>query len=214
MRCGSIPPLCPNHLRTPCLYGENHSDPQTGRIGKSCDYLYRKSCYEIGFGENTGPKHKDHYEKAETDFIDLMKVAKSLHIQFKMLLIEKSIENPLPKMNGDLYCIYEWASEDLPAKDADVERRNDEVAFSINGATGTFTNSFKKAKRSFDNRRHVLVVRSCDDGRSGLIAMACLCVVIICSGVVNKMALLQSQRNIYASDRCDFGFMSQHFGGM
>jgi hypothetical protein len=76
-----------------------------------------------------------------------MKVAKSQHAQLQKLLIEQST-NPLPgslqdslalitipffyvvnlkirfyllfQINGDLYGIYEWASEDLPIKDTDV----------------------------------------------------------------------------------------------
>ncbi|CAG8505484.1 7501_t:CDS:10, partial [Paraglomus occultum] len=123
---------CAKTPRTVFLYGDNHSDADredktersgTDRVGKSCDYLYWSSRREIGVGENAGPKLKDHHDAAKSKFIDVMKVAKSQHIQFKTLLIEQTMQNPLPKSvqeTGDLYGIYEWASEDLPIKDTDV----------------------------------------------------------------------------------------------
>ncbi|CAJ0648360.1 12812_t:CDS:10 [Entrophospora sp. SA101] len=121
---------------------------QNSRVGKPCDFLYWSSSREAGIGENSGPTHKDNHDKARTDFVDVIKVCRAQHIKLVIQIIEQSGRNPLPgslqkamasilipffhvigmrirfyllfQISGDLYGIWDWASEDLPTKDADV----------------------------------------------------------------------------------------------
>ncbi|KAF0462686.1 hypothetical protein F8M41_000241 [Gigaspora margarita] len=118
------------------------------RTGKACDFLFWKNGYEIGIGENTGPMNKDHYKKSVTDFVSVIKVARAQHINFQTKCIEESGINPLPpeiendlklisipffqvigmkirfyiliQVDGDLYGIWEWSSQDLPTKEDDI----------------------------------------------------------------------------------------------
>ncbi|RHZ54951.1 hypothetical protein Glove_421g119 [Diversispora epigaea] len=120
---------------------------QNSRVGKSCDFLYWSSSRE-GIGENSGPTHKDNHDKARTSFIDVIKVSRAQHIKHEIQMIERSGRNPLPEslqkamtsilipffhiigmrirfylffqISGDLYGIWDWASEYLPTKNADV----------------------------------------------------------------------------------------------
>ncbi|CAG8616354.1 6918_t:CDS:10, partial [Diversispora eburnea] len=148
------------YAKTPCtlfLYGENRSEADredkversgNSRVGKACDYLYWCSSRESGIGENSGPAHKDNHDKSITNFIEIIKVAKSQHKKFKNAIIEQCGFKPLPEnlqegmksifipcfqvicmkirfyllfqINGDLYGIWDWASELLPAKDEDI----------------------------------------------------------------------------------------------
>ncbi|CAG8782997.1 10263_t:CDS:2, partial [Racocetra persica] len=108
----------------------------------------RGNGHEIGIGENTSPTRKDHHKKSFTDFVDVINVARSQHISFQTKCIEKSGRNPLPsnienvlksvpisffqvigmkirfyiliQINGDLYGMWEWSSQDLPRKDDDI----------------------------------------------------------------------------------------------
>ncbi|KAG9296419.1 hypothetical protein G9A89_015011 [Geosiphon pyriformis] len=63
---------------------------------KSCDYLFLSDHQEIGCGENSGPKCKDSLDRGKTDFMDVVKVARSQHIAFQTLCFETSGLNPLP----------------------------------------------------------------------------------------------------------------------
>ncbi|RIA93042.1 hypothetical protein C1645_37634 [Glomus cerebriforme] len=127
---------------------EKSSRSQSGQTGKPCDFIFCGNGDEIGIGENTGPMHKDHYKKSVTDFVDVIKVARSQHINFQTKCIEKCGCNPLPsdienalksilipffqvigmkirfyiliQINGDLYGMWEWSSQDLPKKDDDI----------------------------------------------------------------------------------------------
>jgi len=84
----------------------------------------------------------------KTDFVDVIKVARAEHMELETQIIEQSGRNPLPEslqkamlsilipffqiigmrirfyllfqINRDLYGIWDWASEYLPTKDADV----------------------------------------------------------------------------------------------
>ncbi|CAG8739367.1 31007_t:CDS:10, partial [Racocetra persica] len=125
---------CAKTPQTIFTYGENHSDADRGdktdrsgtsRVGKSCDFLYWSSSREAGNGENSGPTHKDNHDKAKTNFVDTIKVSRAQHIELELQIIEQSGQNPLPEslqkaMTGDLYGVWDWASEYLPTKDADV----------------------------------------------------------------------------------------------
>jgi len=110
--------------------------------------LYWSSSREAGIGENTGPTHKDNHDKAKTNLVDVIKVSRAQHIELENQIIEQSGRNPLPdslqkgissilipffqviglrirfyilfQINGDLYGFWDWASEILPTKDADV----------------------------------------------------------------------------------------------
>ncbi|CAG8664011.1 7194_t:CDS:2, partial [Paraglomus brasilianum] len=120
----------------------------TQRVGKACDFLYWSSSQEAGIGENSGPTHKDNHDKAKTNFVDVIKVSRAQHIELEIQIIEQSGRNPLPEslqkgmasifipffqiigmrirfyllfqINGDLYGFWDWASEILPTKDANV----------------------------------------------------------------------------------------------
>ncbi|CAG8645341.1 3569_t:CDS:1 [Paraglomus occultum] len=89
-------------------------------------------------------KYKDHVDKATTDFVDVIKVARSQHIAIRTACIEASLScvNPLPVMvqnalyevsipffqvigscirfylllevDRDIFAFFEWASEKLP----------------------------------------------------------------------------------------------------
>ncbi|RGB35464.1 hypothetical protein C1646_759305 [Rhizophagus diaphanus] len=115
--------------------GENHSDAdrdekssrsRSGQTGSRV-ILSSGNGDEIGIGENTGPTHKDHYKKSVTDFVDVIKVARSQHISFQTKWIEecgligmKIRFYILIQINGDLYGMWEWSSQDLPRKDDDI----------------------------------------------------------------------------------------------
>ncbi|CAG8697806.1 17894_t:CDS:2, partial [Acaulospora morrowiae] len=127
---------------------EKSSRSPSERTGKSCDFIFWKNGNEVGIGENTGPTHKDHHKKSITDFVDVIKVARAQHISFQTKCIEKSRNNPLPldirnklrlipipffqvigmkirfyiliQIEGDLYGIWEWSSQDLPKKEDDI----------------------------------------------------------------------------------------------
>ncbi|KAG9303388.1 hypothetical protein G9A89_013714 [Geosiphon pyriformis] len=140
-------------------YGENHSQADKeekesrsnlARIGKPCDYLFRSGHQEIGCGENSGPKCKDSMDKANTDFIDVVKVARSQHIAFLTECTETSGLDPLStivqdacelivipffqligyrirfyillQVSGELYAIWQWGSELLPTHDDHVKK--------------------------------------------------------------------------------------------
>ncbi|CAG8636425.1 2447_t:CDS:10, partial [Ambispora leptoticha] len=120
----------------------------TQRVGKACDFLYWSSSREAGIGENTGPTHKDNHDKAKTNLVDVIKVSRAQHIELENQIIEQNGKNPLPdslqkgiasifvpffqiigfrirfyilfQINGHLYGFWDWASEFLPTKDADV----------------------------------------------------------------------------------------------
>ncbi|CAG8723084.1 14291_t:CDS:2, partial [Acaulospora morrowiae] len=114
--------------------GENRSNADredktdrsgTSRAGKSCDFLYWGSSREAGNGENSGPTHKDNHDKSKINFVDTIKVSRVQHIELELQIIEQSGKNPLPEclqkaMTGDLYGVWDWASEYLPTKDTDV----------------------------------------------------------------------------------------------
>ncbi|KAG9299706.1 hypothetical protein G9A89_013066 [Geosiphon pyriformis] len=140
------------------IYRENHSDADHEekmsrsnciRSGKACDFIFLNRNREGGVGENTGPKYHDHHDKAKTNFVDIIKVARAQHIRFQTELVQQTGFNPLPpilrkalneipvsffqiigmrirfymllKVNGDIFAFWEWASEDLPESDTDVE---------------------------------------------------------------------------------------------
>ncbi|CAG8518814.1 4735_t:CDS:2, partial [Gigaspora rosea] len=139
------------------LYGENRSDADredkanrsgANCVGKACDFLYRNSSRETGVGENSGPTHKDNHDKSVTNFIEVIKVAKSQHKKLQNHIIEQCGNKTLPKnlqnelesifipffqiigmkirfyllfqINGDLYGIWDWASEIIPTNDEDI----------------------------------------------------------------------------------------------
>ncbi|EXX66730.1 hypothetical protein GLOIN_2v1781649 [Rhizophagus irregularis DAOM 181602=DAOM 197198] len=88
------------------------------------------------------------HKKSITDFVDVIKVARAQHISFQTKCIEKSGSNPLPldiqnklklvpvpffqvigmtirfyiliQIDGDLYGIWEWSSQDLPKEEDDI----------------------------------------------------------------------------------------------
>ncbi|RUP51361.1 hypothetical protein BC936DRAFT_148525 [Jimgerdemannia flammicorona] len=127
---------------------EKSSRSDSIRSGKPCDFIFWSHDREAGVGENTGPKYKDHQDKVKTDFVDIIKVARAQHIRLHTQCIEHSGCNPLPltlhniltlitmpffqivgmrirfyiliQVNGDVYAIWEWASEDLPKYDSDL----------------------------------------------------------------------------------------------
>ncbi|CAB4389865.1 unnamed protein product [Rhizophagus irregularis] len=127
---------------------EKTSRSPSERTGKPCDFIFWKNGNEVGIGENTGPTHKDHHKKSITDFVDVIKVARAQHISFQTKCIEKSGSNPLPldiqnklklvpvpffqvigmtirfyiliQIDGDLYGIWEWSSQDLPKEEDDI----------------------------------------------------------------------------------------------
>ncbi|CAG8555432.1 11254_t:CDS:2, partial [Dentiscutata heterogama] len=127
---------------------EKSSRSESGATGKACDFIFWRNGHEIGIGENTGSTRKDHHKKSVTDFVDVINVARSQHISFQTKCIEKSGRNPLPsnienvlksvpipffqvigmkirfyiliQINGDLYGMWEWSSQDLPRKDDDI----------------------------------------------------------------------------------------------
>ncbi|RUS21965.1 hypothetical protein BC937DRAFT_90880 [Endogone sp. FLAS-F59071] len=137
--------------------GENHSDADrdekssrstTPRTGKACDFIFWNNDREVGVGENSGPKTKDHYSKSITDFVDVIKVARAQHMSLQTKCIEESGSNPLPpdvqdslklvtipffhvirkkirfyillQIDGDLYGIWEWSTHDIPVKDSEL----------------------------------------------------------------------------------------------
>ncbi|RIB16673.1 hypothetical protein C2G38_2189290 [Gigaspora rosea] len=143
------------------LYGENRSDADredkanrsgANCVGKACDFLYRNSSRETGVGENSGPTHKDNHDKSVTNFIEVIKVAKSQHKKLQNHIIEQCGNKTLPKnlqnelesifipffqiigmkirfyllfqINGDLYGIWDWASEIIPTNDEDIGEAN------------------------------------------------------------------------------------------
>ncbi|GES76570.1 hypothetical protein GLOIN_2v1665780 [Rhizophagus clarus] len=127
---------------------EKTSRSPSERTGKPCDFIFWKNGNEVGVGENTGPAHKDHHKKAVTDFVDVIKVARAQHISIQTKCIERSGSNPLPldiqnklklvpvpffqvigmtirfyiliQIDGDLYGIWEWSSQDLPKEEDDI----------------------------------------------------------------------------------------------
>ncbi|CAB4445293.1 unnamed protein product [Rhizophagus irregularis] len=148
---------CAKTPKTIFIYGENHSDADredktdrsgTSRVGKPCDFLYWSSSREAGIGENSGPTHKDNHDKARTNFVDVIKVARAQHIELEYQIIEQSGRSPLPEslqkamtsilipffhivgmrirfylliqISGDQYGVWDWASEYLPTKDTDM----------------------------------------------------------------------------------------------
>ncbi|EXX66181.1 hypothetical protein RirG_126270 [Rhizophagus irregularis DAOM 197198w] len=148
---------CAKTPKTIFIYGENHSDADredktdrsgTSRVGKPCDFLYWSSSREAGIGENSGPTHKDNHDKARTNFVDVIKVARAQRIELEYQIIEQSGRSPLPEslqkamtsilipffhivgmrirfylliqISGDQYGVWDWASEYLPTKDTDV----------------------------------------------------------------------------------------------
>src|SRR5437763_11884889 len=60
-------------------------------------YLQSNGNQEIGIGENSRPKRKDHHDKLISNFVDVIKVAHSQHIKSQTLCIEISGHNPLPQ---------------------------------------------------------------------------------------------------------------------
>ena len=44
-------------------------------------YLQSNGNQEIGIGENSGPKRKYHHDKSITNFVDVIRVARSQHIK-------------------------------------------------------------------------------------------------------------------------------------
>ncbi|CAG8644921.1 1102_t:CDS:2, partial [Paraglomus occultum] len=140
------------------LYGENRLEAdrsekagrsESSRVGKACDYIFLSHDRESGIGENSGPQCKDHVDKATTDFVDVIKVARSQHIAIGTACIEASGVSPLPVMvqnalyevsipffqvigsrirfylllnvDGDIFAFFEWASEKLPIRETDVD---------------------------------------------------------------------------------------------
>ncbi|RIB07317.1 hypothetical protein C2G38_2214782 [Gigaspora rosea] len=117
-------------------------------VGKACHFLYWNSSRESGVGENYGPMHKDNHDKSVTDFMEIIKVAKSQHKKLQNYIIEQCGNQFLPgnlqnrlepifipffqiigikikfyllfQINGDLYGIWDWTSEMLPTKDEDI----------------------------------------------------------------------------------------------
>ncbi|RUS19652.1 hypothetical protein BC937DRAFT_87153 [Endogone sp. FLAS-F59071] len=57
--------------------------------------------HEVGVGENTGPNHKDHHDKAITDFVDIIKVARAQHLYLRKKCVEQCGSNPLPSVLSD-----------------------------------------------------------------------------------------------------------------
>ncbi|RUS26969.1 hypothetical protein BC938DRAFT_483879 [Jimgerdemannia flammicorona] len=128
---------------------EKMSRSVEARIGKPCDFIFLARDQEIGCGENSGPECKDHIEKALMDFVDVIKVARAQHIALLTRCVEESGQNPLPalvrdacklvsipffqvigmrirfyillQLDGELYALWEWATEKLPTMDQDVE---------------------------------------------------------------------------------------------
>ncbi|RUP49755.1 hypothetical protein BC936DRAFT_141592 [Jimgerdemannia flammicorona] len=128
---------------------EKMSRSVEARIGKPCDFIFLARDQEIGCGENSGPECKDHVEKALMDFVDVIKVARAQHIALLTRCVEESGQNPLPalvrdacklvsipffqvigmrirfyillQLDGELYALWEWATEKLPTMDQDVE---------------------------------------------------------------------------------------------
>ncbi|CAG8639387.1 11139_t:CDS:2, partial [Paraglomus occultum] len=113
------------HLIGPCartpgsmfIYGENHSNADCeekrshsdgARSGKPCDFIFMNRSREGGVGENTGPKFRDHHDKAKTNFMDIIKVARAQHIQLQTELVQQSGFNPLPPIliNGDIFAFW------------------------------------------------------------------------------------------------------------
>ncbi|CAG8609395.1 5964_t:CDS:10, partial [Ambispora gerdemannii] len=100
------------YAKTPCtifLYGENRSDADredktersgTSRVGKACDFLYRSLSRESGIGENSGPEHKDNHDKSITNFIEVIKVAKSQHKKLGNSIIEQCDLPPFSNKRG------------------------------------------------------------------------------------------------------------------
>ncbi|CAB4396798.1 unnamed protein product [Rhizophagus irregularis] len=97
---------CAKTLKTIFIYGENYSDvdredktdcSKTSRVGKPCDFLYWSSSQEAGIGENSGPTHKDNHDKARTNFVDVIKVARAQRIELEYQIIEQSGRSPLPE---------------------------------------------------------------------------------------------------------------------
>ncbi|CAG8760355.1 24227_t:CDS:2, partial [Gigaspora rosea] len=149
-----------SYARTPYtvfLYGENRTDADRedkanrsgiNCVGKACHFLYWNSSRESGVGENYGPMHKDNHDKSVTDFMEIIKVAKSQHKKLQNYIIEQCGNQFLPgnlqnrlepifipffqiigikikfyllfQINGDLYGIWDWTSEMLPTKDEDI----------------------------------------------------------------------------------------------
>ncbi|CAG8639485.1 10915_t:CDS:10, partial [Ambispora gerdemannii] len=139
------------------IYGENHSEADrdektsrstTSRTGKPCDFIFLNEGRETGIGENTGPAHKDHYDKSIKLFVEVNKVAKAQHISLINTCMEECGKNPLPssidesikkvaipffqiigskirfyillQIDGDLYGVWEWAMHNITAKDSDI----------------------------------------------------------------------------------------------
>nr|CAG8579381.1 14137_t:CDS:2 [Entrophospora candida] len=111
-------------------FGESHSDAdrdekssrsESGATGKACDFIFWGNGHEIGIGENTGPTRKDHHKKSVTDFVDVINnVLKSVAIPFFQVIGMKIQFYILIQINGDLYSMWEWSSQDLPRKDDDI----------------------------------------------------------------------------------------------
>ncbi|RUO96288.1 hypothetical protein BC936DRAFT_142257 [Jimgerdemannia flammicorona] len=87
------------------LYGENQSNAdkeeksarsETPRSGKTCDFLFLNRKHEAGVGENSGPNCKDNHQKGITDFVDVIKVARSQHMAIKSKCVEECGSDPPP----------------------------------------------------------------------------------------------------------------------
>jgi hypothetical protein len=105
--------------------------------------------HEIGIGENSGPACKYNHDKAGNNFIDVIKVSRAQHIALQSRCLDACCLNPLPAvvqsackavtipffhivgmcvrfyllllLEGQLYALWEWASEMLPVEDVDIE---------------------------------------------------------------------------------------------
>ncbi|RUP01602.1 hypothetical protein BC936DRAFT_140671 [Jimgerdemannia flammicorona] len=139
------------------LYGENQSNAdkeeksvrsETPRSGKACDFLFLNRKHEAGVGENSGPNCKDNHQKGITDFVDVIKVARSQHMALKSKCVEECGSDPPPyiiqqalksvsipffqviglkirfyipfQIDGDLFGLFEWATQNIPTTDSDV----------------------------------------------------------------------------------------------
>ena len=59
--------------------------------------------HESGIGENSGPQCKDHVDKAVTNFVDIIKVARAQHLHLKGKCIQASNSNSLLPILTYLY---------------------------------------------------------------------------------------------------------------
>jgi len=68
--------------------------PRTKKICKFFFFLNLK--HEAGVGENSGSNCKDNHQKGVTDFVDVIKVARSQHVALKTRCVEECWIDPLP----------------------------------------------------------------------------------------------------------------------